>query len=78
MKLVRALFGTPGTAVLTTAIAALLAFTVPSLLRWAVAAATWTAENRRGCAPGGACWAFIRARLGCSCMAATPRRSSGG
>ena len=64
MKLVRALFGTPGTAVLTVAIAALLASIVPSLFRWAVTAATWTAENRRGCAPGGACWAFIRARLG--------------
>lgn len=64
MKPFRALFGTPGTAVLTLAVAALLAWAVPPMLRWGVTGATWVAENRRGCAPDGACWAFIRARLG--------------
>ena len=33
MRLLRALFGTPGTAVLTLAVAALLAWTVPPMLR---------------------------------------------
>ena len=60
----RALFGTPGRAVLTVAMVALLAWAGPPLWRWAVGHATWVAENRRGCAPDGACWAFIRARLG--------------
>ncbi len=63
MKL-RSLFGTPGTAALTIGIAALLGGTLPPLWRWAVAGATWMASNRRGCAPDGACWAFIKARLG--------------
>ncbi len=60
----RALFGTPGTAALTVAIAALLGWALPPLWSWGVAGATWVADNRRGCAPGGACWAFIKARLG--------------
>jgi len=60
----RALFGSPGTAALTLGIAALLGWAVPPLWRWGVAGATWVADNRRGCAPGGACWAFIKARLG--------------
>ncbi len=64
VKALRALFGTPGMALLTLAIAGLLGWTVPALLRWAISGATWAAENRRGCAPDGACWAFIRARLG--------------
>ncbi len=63
MKL-RALFGSPGTTALTLGIAALLGWALPPLWRWGVAGATWVADNRRGCAPGGACWAFIKARLG--------------
>jgi len=60
----RALFGSPGTTALTLGIAALLGWALPPLWRWGVAGATWVADNRRGCAPGGACWAFIKARLG--------------
>ena len=59
-----ALFGTPGRAVQTALLAALLAWIVPSLWNWAARAATWVAADRRGCAADGACWAFIRARLG--------------
>lgn len=64
MRLLRALFTTPVNAGLSLALAGGLAWIVPSLWHWAVAAATWTAENRRGCEPDGACWAFIRARFG--------------
>lgn len=62
--LARALFGTPTTAALTIAIAAVLGWVLPPLWHWGVAGATWVADNRRGCALDGACWAFIRARLG--------------
>lgn len=63
MKKLRTLFGTPGNAVLSLAMIALFAFTVPHLLRWALLDATWDAVNRRACAPEGACWAFIKARF---------------
>ncbi len=58
------LFGTPRAAALTIAITALLGWVLPPLWHWGIAGATWMASNRRGCAPDGACWAFIRARLG--------------
>ena len=61
---VRAMVGTPANALVTVLIVALLVWAVPPLWHWAVDAATWTAANRRACAPDGACWAFIRARLG--------------
>ncbi len=64
IRTLRALVATPGSAALTLALAALLAWTVPPLWHWAVEAATWSAPNRRACGPDGACWAFIRARLG--------------
>ena len=60
----RALFRTPGSGVLTVGLLALLAWVLPPLWHWAIEAATWSAPNRRGCAADGACWAFIRARLG--------------
>ena len=62
--LLRTLFGTPGTATLTVAILALLSWAVPPLWRWGVTGATWVAASRVGCPTGGACWAFIKARLG--------------
>ena len=62
-KLARALFGTKLNALLTVLMLALFALTLPPLFHWAIEAATWDAVNRRGCTPGGACWAFIRARL---------------
>lgn len=63
-RLPRALFGTPGSALLTVLIAAFFASVLPPLWRWAITASTWDAPNRRACAPDGACWAFIRSRLG--------------
>lgn len=63
MKLLRALFGSPGNAALSIAMIALFAFTVPHFLRWALLDATWDAINRRACAPEGACWAFVKARF---------------
>lgn len=59
----RALFGTPGNAAATLVLVALGYWLLPGMWRWGVSGATWVAENRRGCAPDGACWAFIGARL---------------
>ncbi len=59
----RALFGTRLNAAITICVLLLLAWVLPGLWRWMVANATWSAPNRRGCGPDGACWAFVRARL---------------
>ncbi len=64
MRLLRPLFGTVPNALVSILIFALLAWALPPLWHWGVDASTWTAANRRGCALDGACWAFIRARLG--------------
>lgn len=63
MRPVRALFGSPARALVSVAVIALLVGAVPPLWRWGIELATWSAPNRRACAPDGACWAFIRARL---------------
>ena len=63
-RVLRPLVATPGSAALTGLLVLALVLVVPGLYRWAIGAATWVAENRRGCGPDGACWAFIRARLG--------------
>ncbi len=63
MKFLRALFGTPANALLSVAMIALFAATVPRFLRWAFLDATWDAMSRRACAPDGACWAFVKARF---------------
>mgnify|MGYP002785186702 CR=1 FL=1 len=44
-------------------IAALAVWLLPGALRWAVFDATWVAEDRNGCNPSGACWAFVVNRL---------------
>ena len=62
-RLVHALFGTVANAVLSLAMIALFAALVPRFLAWAFLDATWVALSRRACAPDGACWAFISARL---------------
>jgi general L-amino acid transport system permease protein len=64
MRQLRLLVATPASAGLTLVMLALLGWAGPPVWRWAVQAATWVAPNRRACAPDGACWAFIRARLG--------------
>jgi len=63
VKFLRALFGTPANALLSVAMIALFSITVPRFLRWAFLDATWDAVSRRGCAPDGACWAFVKARF---------------
>ncbi len=62
IRFARACVGTPTNAAITAGLLLLLSWTVPSLFRWGVADATWSAIDRRGCAADGACWAFIRAR----------------
>lgn len=61
--LVRGLVGTPANAALTLGLLLLAWWLLPPLFRWAIQAATWVAPNRQGCAPDGACWAFVAARL---------------
>jgi general L-amino acid transport system permease protein len=61
----RSWFGTPGNAVLTLAFAALLAWALPPVLRWAVLDAVWIDPDPAACrATTGACWTFINAKIG--------------
>lgn len=39
------------------------AWLAPDFVRWTLIDATWIAEDRSGCDPSGACWAFIVNRL---------------
>lgn len=64
LRTAAALLGSPGRAAQTALLAALAFWIVPSLWHWAAGAATWIAADRHGCRLDGACWAFIRARLG--------------
>ncbi|HEY0421612.1 MAG TPA: amino acid ABC transporter permease [Acetobacteraceae bacterium] len=59
----RALFGTRLNAAITLLMLLFFAITIPPLFRWAFETATWDATSRAGCTAGGACWAFIKARL---------------
>ena len=63
MNTLRALVATPASAAMTVVLLGVGTWLLPSLWRWAISGSTWTAINRRGCGPDGACWAFIRARL---------------
>ena len=58
------LFGTPFTGFVSVVLAFVIAWLAVPLIRWAVIDATWTGTTRADCAPGGACWVFIRARFG--------------
>ena len=40
-----------------------LLWILPDFVRWSVTNATWIADTRDGCAPTGACWAFVVNRL---------------
>ena len=58
------LFGSLFNTILTLLAVALLAFTIPPLIRWALFDAVWTAPNGQACRGTGgqevgACWAFI-------------------
>lgn len=59
------LFSSWGNALLTVASVALLCWTIPPVLRWAVLDATWLGDTRDACLDSaGACWVFIKVRLG--------------
>lgn len=58
------LFGSPLTGLVTLALAFCLTWIAIPLIRWALIDATWTGTTRNDCAPGGACWVFVRARFG--------------
>jgi general L-amino acid transport system permease protein len=61
--LLRALFGSWLNAAISVAMLALFAYLVPIVWTWAVAAATFAGASRADCSPGGACWAFVAAKL---------------
>ena len=58
------LFATPFTGFTSVVLIGLMAWIAIPLIRWAVIDATWIGSTRADCAPGGACWVFIRARFG--------------
>src|SRR6516162_6565896 len=53
------LFSSISNTILTLVAVALLAVTVPPVIRWALVDAVWSAPNSRACHGAGACWAFI-------------------
>src|SRR5215831_15296763 len=57
------LFSSVLKSVLTVLAVALLAVTVPPVIRWALVDAVWSAPNSRACHGAGACWAFIHEKL---------------
>lgn len=58
------LVATPANAATTALCFAILWWGVMPLLDWAVIKATWAGESREACGEAGACWVFVRARLG--------------
>ena len=60
----RRLFATPLDAVITLACCWVLVRVAEPLMRWFVIDATFRGTTRADCTGGGACWVFIRARLG--------------
>jgi general L-amino acid transport system permease protein len=58
------LFSSPLNAAVTLGCLYLLWAFIPPLIRWVLIDATWVGESREACTSGGACWVFIRARLG--------------
>jgi general L-amino acid transport system permease protein len=63
------LCSSPGNALLTLIGLAILIWTVPPLVRWALLDANWFGDSRAACDPlaagerAGACWVFIKVRL---------------
>lgn len=61
---IRAQMRSPLGLVLNIAMLALIVTALPPLLDWAVIRATWTGSDMNACPPeGGACWAFIGAKM---------------
>jgi general L-amino acid transport system permease protein len=53
------LFNSVFNSILTLLAVALIAVSVPPIVRWALIDAIWSAPNGQACHGGGACWAFI-------------------
>src|SRR3546814_7541246 len=49
---------------LTLAVLYLLYLAIPPILDWTIFNADWVGDSREACDWGGACWAFVRPRLG--------------
>ena len=60
----RRLFATPAQGAITLLLLTFSIWALAPLVRWALINATWAGETRADCAPGGACWVFVRARFG--------------
>ena len=65
----RNLFATPLDAVLTVLCGSILLYVVWSVFNWGILNATFSGADRSACLPedgghGGACWAFVRAKIG--------------
>ncbi len=60
----RRLFSTPLQSAITVLLMAFTVWALAPLVRWALVNATWVGETRSDCAPGGACWVFVKARFG--------------
>ena len=58
------LFSTPANAALTAGSLALLYWSVPPALDWMIFSADFAGESRAACSGEGACWVFVKARLG--------------
>lgn len=61
------LFASPGNAMLTLVCMAILLWTIPPLLQWGIFDAAWLGDSRNICdeaTKSGACWVFIKVRLG--------------
>jgi general L-amino acid transport system permease protein len=58
------LFSSPVNAALTAGCLAFLYWTVPPALDWLVFSADFVGESRADCTGGGACWVFVKARIG--------------
>lgn len=57
-------FSTSGQTALTLLFLGLALWLGWKLLTWGILNATFVANERSGCAPGGACWAFVGSRIG--------------
>lgn len=62
-RLQRQWFGTPWQIAISLALMTIAAIIGWRILDWAVLNATWIAPDRAGCRVGGACWAFVIARI---------------
>ena len=58
------LFGSWSSGLLTVALLLVFWWLAPPFVDWAVVKATWVANSRAECAADGACWAFVKNRIG--------------